>query len=607
MRREEALRQIPVIIYTATDTGPEDERFALGIGADRFIQKPCEPEVLIQTIEEVGRLAGQRPVPPAPIPGEEEALKLYSERLVRKLEQKAAELEREVEARRRSEERYRLVVENAGDVIAIVRGDRFSFINRRATEILGYASDEFLSRPFWEFIHPEDRDRVLDTYSRRKSGEETEQIYSFRVVGKGGDVRWAEINVVPIEYEGEPALLNFLRDITERKQAEEEKALLEGQLRQAQKMEAIGRLAGGIAHDFNNLLTVIQGNAQLASMDLKEGDPLKSLVQEIVDASVKASALTGQLLAFSRRQAIEMRVLDLNGILRGIEGMLGRILGEDIELELRLQEGIGRVKADPGQVAQVVLNLAVNARDAMLRGGKLTIETANADLDEAYARRHLSVEPGPYVMLSVSDTGVGMAPEAKERVFEPFFTTKGPGEGTGLGLATVYGIVKQSRGHIWVYSELGRGTTFKIYLPRVEGPLDVGQELRPRGEIPSGSETVLVVEDDDLVRGLAVRILEGRGYKVLDAAGAEEALRVCETSGEPVDLVLTDVVMPRMSGKELVEMLQKGRPGLKALYMSGYTDNAVLRHGILEEGIEFIQKPFSVDGLARKVREVLDK
>ena len=253
-----------------------------------------------------------------------------------------------------------------------------------------------------------------------------------------------------------------------------------------------------------------------------------------------------------------------------------------------------------------MLNLAVNARDAMPRGGKLTIETANADLDEAYARRHLFVEPGPYVMLSVSDTGVGMAPEVKERIFEPFFTKKGPGEGTGLGLATVYGIVKQGRGHIWVYSELGRGTTFKIYLPRVEGPVDVRKEPRPRGEIPSGSETVLVVEDDDLVRDLAVRILEGRGYKVLEAAGAEEALRVWETYGEPVHLVLTDVVMPRMSGKELVEMLRKGRPGLKALYMSGYTDNAVLRHGILEEGIEFIQKPFSVDGLARKVREVLD-
>jgi two-component system cell cycle sensor histidine kinase/response regulator CckA len=607
MRRDEALRQVPVIIYTATYTGPEDEKFALGVGADRFIQKPCEPDALIQAIEEVTKMAGRPPSAPPSPPEEAEALRLYSERLVRKLEQKALELEREVAARRRSEERYRLVVENAGEVIAIVRGDRFRFINRKATEIVGYWEEELLSRPFWEIVHPEDREKALDSYSKRLSGRATPEVYSFRVVGKGGDVRWAEINVMPIEYEGGPAVLCFLRDITDRKRAEEEVAQLQDQLRQAQKMEAMGRLAGGIAHDFNNLLTVIHGNAQLVAMELREGDPLKGLVDEIRDASMRASGLTRQLLAFSRRQPLEMRVVDLNGLLLGIEGMLRRIIGEDIEVVFRLQEGMGRIKADPGQLEHAVVNLAVNARDAMPQGGRLTVETADVELDEAYARTHLSVEPGPYVMLSVTDTGSGMTPEVKERLFEPFFTTKGPGRGTGLGLAAVYGMVKQSGGHIFVYSEPGHGTTFKIYLPRVEEPAQIAKGPLAERRLPSGSETVLVVEDDAAVRELAVRILKGLGYEVLEAASGEEALGVCKAHGGHIDLVLTDVVMPGMDGRVLVQSLKEVHPGAKAIFMSGYTDNVILHHGILEEGMNFIHKPFTVEGLGRKVREVLDK
>jgi PAS domain S-box-containing protein len=516
------------------------------------------------------------------------------------------ERKRAEEALRESEEKYRLLVENAGDVIAIVQDGYFRFINRRATELLGYSLDELMPRPFWEIIHPEDREKVLESYSKRLGGEETPAVYSFRVVDKEGNVKWAEIHVVPISYGGRPGALNFIRDITERKRAEAEMASLQEQLRQSQKMEAIGRLAGGIAHDFNNLLTVIKGNSQLSLMDLQEGDPLKKNLEEIRSASDRAADLTKQLLAFSRKQILEMRVIDLNTIVKNLEKMVRRIIGEDIELVTFLTEGLGRVRADPSQMEQAIINIVVNARDAMPRGGKLTIETSNMELDEAYAKKHIAVKPGPYVMLSISDTGVGMTPEVRERVFEPFFTTKEMGKGTGLGLSTVYGIVKQSGGNIWVYSEVGKGTTFKIYLPRVEEPLEELKEEAIK-EIPQGSETVLIVEDEEVVRKLALRLLRKQGYKVLEASDGGKAFLLCEEYKEPIHLILTDVVMPGMGGRDLVERLKRIHPEARALYMSGYTDNVILHHGILEKGIDFIQKPFTLESLARKVREVLDK
>jgi PAS domain S-box-containing protein len=392
----------------------------------------------------------------------------------------------------------------------------------------------------------------------------------------------------------------------ERIQAEQESAALQEQLRQSQKMEAVGRLAGGIAHDFNNLLTVIQGNCQLALIDLRKEDPLRKNMGEVNEASEKAAELTRQLLAFSRKQILEMKVLDLNLILQRLDKMLHRLLGEDIELVTILTEGIGKVKADPGQIEQVIVNLAVNSRDAMREGGKLTIETANVELDEEYADRHIGVQPGRYVMLSVSDTGVGMTPEVKERVFEPFFTTKEIGKGTGLGLSTAYGIVKQSGGNIWVYSEPAQGTTFKVYLPEVEEPLTELKEVVVK-ELPRGNETVLIVEDEETVRKLAMRMLKGLGYRILEAPEGGRALLLCEEFKEPIHLILTDVVMPGMSGRKLVDRLKDIHPEMKVLYMSGYTDNAILHHGILEEGINFIHKPFTLDRLARKVREVLDK
>jgi PAS domain S-box-containing protein len=416
-----------------------------------------------------------------------------------------------------------------------------------------------------------------------------------------------ETTKFPIVKQGKPSLLaGFTIDITERKHAAEEMANLQEQLRQSQKMEAIGCLAGGIAHDFNNLLTVIKGYGQLSLLGLKEDSPLRGNIEEINRATDRSADLIRQLLIFSRRQVMEMRVLDLNILLQNLDKMLRRVIGEDIELVTLLAEDPGRVKTDPGQIEQVILNLAVNARDAMPSGGKLTIETANVELDETYARRHVAVTPGRYVMLAVSDTGVGMTPEVRDRVFEPFFTTKEKGKGTGLGLSTVYGIVKQSEGNIWIYSEPGHGTIFKIYLPQAEGLLEEVKEKVVGEELPRGSETVLVVEDEQEVRKLAVRILRGQGYKVLEASNGTDTLTICKEQKDPFHLILTDVVMPQMSGCQLVEQLRRVYQNFKVLYMSGYTDNTIVHHGVLERGINYIQKPFTVGALADKVREVLD-
>ncbi|HUL29930.1 MAG TPA: ATP-binding protein, partial [Thermodesulfobacteriota bacterium] len=395
----------------------------------------------------------------------------------------------------------------------------------------------------------------------------------------------------------------------ERVQAEDQRAALEEQLRQSQKMEAIGRLAGGIAHDFNNLLTVIKGYTQLSLARIDGDKPLEEDIEEIEKAGDRAADLTRQLLAFSRRQIMELRLLDLNSLLKNLDKMLRRVIGEDVELITVMAKDLGRIKADPGQIEQIMMNLAVNARDAMPDGGRLIIETANAELDAAYAHTHVSISPGRYVMISVSDTGIGMTPQVKDRIFEPFFTTKERGKGTGLGLSTVYGIVKQSDGSVWVYSEPGKGTTFKIYLPRVDDSPKELEEKETKKESPRGRETILIVEDEAEVRKLTRLILLRQGYKILEAGSGEEAMKICQEGRGPFHLLLTDVVMPQMNGRQLGEQLgqmQMCRP-LKVLYMSGYTDNAIVRHGILERGMNYIQKPFTVDGLARKVREVLDR
>jgi signal transduction histidine kinase len=400
------------------------------------------------------------------------------------------------------------------------------------------------------------------------------------------------------------------RSVAERERADAIEALrnTEKQLVQSQKLEAVGRLAGGISHDFNNLLTVILGYTDISKRNLKEGDPLLRNLEEIGKASERAASLTRQLLAFSRKQVMQPKVFDVNTVVNDLKKMLRRMIGEDVELRVSTQTDLGNIKADPVQLEQVIMNLVVNARDAMPRGGKLSIETSNVYLDESYARDHVGVEPGEYVMLAISDTGCGMDEETRQRIFEPFFTTKESGKGTGLGLSMVYGIVKQSGGNIWVYSEEGRGTTFKIYFPRVTAQAEDYKRSNGVIEAPKGSETILLVEDAALVRTLARQVLETAGYRVLEAASAEAALKLCETiNGTRIDLLLTDVVMPGMSGNEMSRILLKKQPSMPVLYMSGYTDEAIVQHGVLEAGINFLQKPFSPGALAVKVREVLDR
>jgi len=482
-------------------------------------------------------------------------------------------------------------------------------VNRTELEMLGYLREEMVGQPVWKFVIEEEiaHRQVLEklagtlppaqgierTY-RRKDGTTFIALIEDRLLkNSGGEII---------------GIRSTIQDITGRKRTEEEMMVLEEQLRQSQKMEAIGQLAGGIAHDFNNLLTVIKGYSQLSLLDLRESDILWGNIQEIQKAAQRAADLTRQLLAFSRRQILDLKVLDLNILLKDLDKMLRRIIGEDIELVTLLAEDLGRVRIDPGQFEQMILNLAVNARDAMVSGGKLTIETSTVELDSEYVRTHMSVKPGSYVQLSISDTGVGMPFDMKEKVFEPFFTTKEKGKGTGLGLSTVYGIVKQCEGNIWIYSEPGQGTTFKIYLPRVEEELDTAFKTEETDLLPIGKETVLLVEDDPSVRELAHRLLTQQGYMVLQASNGEEGLRVAQNhAGEKIHLLLTDVVMPQMGGKELAEKLKLSRPDIEVLYTSGYTDNSIVHHGVLESGTHFLQKPFSPKTLSHKVREVLDQ
>ena len=416
-----------------------------------------------------------------------------------------------------------------------------------------------------------------------------------------GNVATFEIYGYPI-FDDKGELIQVIEyniDITEKKN-------LESQLMQSQKLEAIGSLTSGVAHDFNNYLTTIIGYSQLAVLQLPEEDPLRAQLESIYNAGEKAAALTRQLLAFSRKQVMEIKVIDLNELIRNMIKMLGRLVGERVEMQDTLGDSIGTIKADPGQVEQIVMNLAVNARDAMPDGGTLFFETSSIFLDADYCRSHPEMTPGPYVVFSVSDTGHGMTPEVREKVFDPFFTTKKRGEGTGLGLATVYGIVKQLKGQIFAYSEPGTGTTFKIYFPEfkeVVEPLD--QKESPA--ILGGSETILVVDDEPAIVVLVEDTLQSLGYEVLVAPSGEAALEVAKSCGKKINMLLTDVIMPGMNGRELAEKLMANDPEIKVLFMSGYTDNIITHQGVLKPGIMFVNKPLAPDQLARKIREVLDR
>jgi PAS domain S-box-containing protein len=505
-------------------------------------------------------------------------------------------------AQRRSAERWQSTFDAISDLVCVISNDRrFVEINQAGCRALGLPRDQIVGRHCYELVHGASAPIVACPCHLPTTGPSPAQS-RLEEAGKVYDlVAWPILDA-----EGRMSgFVHIVKDITAEVAAGAEKARLEEQLRLGQRLEAVGRLAGGVAHDFNNLLSVISGNAGFALEALAPTAPVRADVLEIQDAATRAAALTRQLLAFSRRQILQPRVISLNQTVSDLEKLLRRLLGEDIQIGVHLAEDLGSVQADPGQLEQVLVNLAVNARDAMPRGGRLLIETANVELDEHYADQHVTTQPGRFVQLSVSDTGTGMPPEVLEHVFEPFFTTKEQGKGTGLGLATVYGIVKQSGGNIWVYSEPGQGTTFKIYLPRVEAPAAV-DAARPAAGVATGSETVLLVEDEEGVRRIAARILRSAGYQVLSAASGPEALAIVETHAGALDLLLTDVVMPRMSGRELADRLVALRPGLRVLFASGYTDEAIVHHGVLDPGTHFIGKPFSAAELTRKVREVLD-
>ena len=514
---------------------------------------------------------------------------------------KAIERKRTEEALRESEEKYREIIENSLEGIFVSQNNLIQFCNHRFAEMfLIKDTRHIIGKPLRELVSPKDRDMVERQNQSLENNEYKKTHYNFKARRDDGTEFEVETLSTRILFNGKPAAQSVIRDVSEQRQLEE-------QLRQAQKMEAVGRLAGGIAHDFNNLLTVISGHAELALLSLNQNDPFYKTVTEIYNASDRASTLTKQLLAFSRKQALEMKVLDLNAVLSNMDDMLRRIIGENIDITTIPSRKLWKVKADPGQLEQVLVNLVVNSRDAMPKGGKLTIETSNIELDETYTITHPGASEGDYVMLTVSDTGCGMTEDVKVKVFDPFFTTKEEGIGTGLGLSMVYGIVKQSGGSIWVYSEPDHGTTFKIYLPKVEDETVEFKFKTDKLDAPTGSETILVVEDEDAVRKLTVLTLKRLGYNVIDARNGGEAFLICEKMEEPIDLIVTDVIMPKMTGSELIARLRKIWANIKVLYMSGYTPNAIIQEGILKPGTPYIQKPFRLLTMAQKVREALER
>jgi PAS domain S-box-containing protein len=524
------------------------------------------------------------------------------------------------EALLESKERFMALTESTSDWIwEVDENALYTYASPKVKVLLGYEPEEIIGKTPFDLMTPEDTKRVAGEFGAIAEARKPFDRVENENLHKDGRILVIETSGVPI-FDANGNFRGYRgidRDITKRKQAQEERKKLEAQFRQSQKMEAIGVLAGGVAHDFNNLLTVIIGNSELALMDVIKDESLRKGIEEIKKAGDKAASLTRQLLAFSRKQVIQPKVLDINEVINETEKMLKRLIGEDIEFLTVLEPELRKVHADPGQMEQVIMNLAVNARDAMStcadsaagrsRGSKLTIETANMDLTENYFRKHgIKNELGSYVMLAVSDTGCGMDEKIKKHIFEPFFTTKEVGKGTGLGLSTVYGIVKQNNGFIWVYSEPGQGTTFKLYLPKAEVDADSEEKQRlPVTEL-DGSETILIVEDDDGLRKFAQEVLQQHGYKVLDAENGEDALRIGKEHEGPIHLMITDVIMPRMGGREAADRLQPLYPQMKVIYMSGYTDNAIVEHGVLAPGLNFLQKPFTPESLARKVREALD-
>jgi two-component system cell cycle sensor histidine kinase/response regulator CckA len=508
-------------------------------------------------------------------------------------------------ARAETETRYRLLIEQVAAISYIAEigvNGQWYYISPQIETMFGYSAEEWLanSRDWIRHIPIEDHPIVIAAQEANARGERSQA--EFRITRKDGQTIWVSDTAVVVRgSDSHPVVEGLIVDITDRK-------MLENQLQQARKMEAVGRLAGGVAHDFNNLLTIIKGYVEMAQQRCMDRPELHSDIRRIDEAADRAVTLVRQLLAFSRKQVLQPKILDLNSIVMNLDQLLRRLMNENIAMKTSVSKDVGAIKADPGQIEQVIMNLVVNARDALPNGGQILIETSNVDLDSAYMRDHPVVRPGPYVLLAVSDTGIGMTADTVANIFEPFYTTKESGRGTGLGLSTVYGIVKQSGGYVWVYSELGKGTTFKVYLPRVKDAVQASPATEaPVSTTRKGCETILLVEDEPAVRELTQAVLSERGYTVIEALTPEDAERLAGINGAEIHLLLTDVVMPGMSGHELAKQLTGRYPHLRVLYMSGYTYNVIAQDGTLEEGISFLQKPFTPQVLAQKVREVLDR
>jgi two-component system cell cycle sensor histidine kinase/response regulator CckA len=521
-------------------------------------------------------------------------------------EQKAAE-----ETLRKNEELFRIAFDNAPTGMSIIAPDGVTYlaVNPLLCEMFGYTREEFLGRTIHLVTHPDDEELSNEWIRKKINDEPCEPDLEKRYIHKNGHIIWGLVRAHWIRNDDgtHRMAIAHIQDITERKEAEEERRKLENQVRQAQKMESIGLLAGGVAHDYNNMLNVILGNAELAIRKLSPDDPLQSYLRAIFDAGNRSSEITRQLLAFARKQTIIPKILDLNETVEGMLKMIHRLIGEHIDLVLIPKANLWQVKMDPSQVDQILVNLIVNARDAISDVGKVIIETENVTFDENYCAHHAGFIPGAFVLLSVSDNGSGMGREVLEHIFEPFFTTKAAGQGSGLGLATTYGIAKQNNGFINAYSEPGKGTTIKVYLPRHEGCVDVIDSQSTSEPPLSRGETILLVEDEAVMMEVARVMLESLNYKVLAAASPNEAIDLSKHYDGKIDLLITDVVMPQMNGRELSAQLKTFLPAIKILFMSGYTANVIAHPGVLEEGINFIQKPFSMHDLAIKIRMALDE
>ena len=619
-KADELLRHIPFIVYTATYTDPKDEQLALGLGADAFIIKPAEPEAFMARIWGFLERGKKGPLVPAQAPklSETESLDRHNEALVRKIEKRSLQLEeanraleRDLSDRKRaqdvlreSEERFRQVVETIEEVFWMtdVGKQQVLYVSPAYEKIWGRSCDSLYREPrgWIDSVHPEDRPRILYAMLEKQTKGEYDEEY--RIIRPDGSVRWIHERAVPIRQDDGTVyrVAGVAEDVSHRRQLEE-------QLRQAQKMEALGQLAGGVAHDFNNLLAAIMMRSDLIATDKELPSETREGLHDIIAVAERAAVLTRQLLLFSRRQVMQSRQLNLNESVTGFAKMLQRIMGEDVSLQLHVKAKPLLVRADAGMLDQVLLNLSVNARDAMPKGGRLVIETSEQTLNEEDAGLELETLPGPYARLSISDTGEGIPPEVMPHIFEPFFTTKQPGKGTGLGLATVFGIVKQHRGALTVQSEVGRGTTVHVFLPIDATPADTPAKHLTKPKLPGGTESILLVEDESQVRLLTRLILERQGYTVIEACNGPQALQLWEQNHDSIRLLITDLVMPGgIDGRELCARLQAAQPALKVLFTSGYSAEIGGRDWRLAPGQQYLQKPANSEQLLETVRHTLD-